>query len=101
MNIESLLKERNLTKTAFAEMMGVRKQNVNGMFENPTLNTLKKVASTLNISLSELFDDSVCEEAKDSELVALISYKGVNYRADSIADLESLINEWKSETTEK
>lgn len=54
-NIETLLKEKGLTKTAFSEMLGIKKQNLNGLMKNPTLETIKKFASVLNVPLWQLF----------------------------------------------
>ena len=33
-NIETLLKEKGLTKTAFSDLLGVKKQNLNGLMKN-------------------------------------------------------------------
>ena len=42
-NIEALLKEKGLTKTAFSDLLGIKKQNLNGLMKNPTLETIKKI----------------------------------------------------------
>lgn len=55
MNIEDLLKERGLSKSAFADLVGVKKQNINNLLKNPTLETLGKFAEALNIEMYELF----------------------------------------------
>lgn len=57
-NIEALLKERGLTKTAFSELLGVKKQNLNGLMKNPTLETIKKFASVLGVETWQLFASS-------------------------------------------
>lgn len=54
-NIEALLKERGLTKTAFSELLGIKKQNLNGLMKNPTLETIKKFASVLGVETWQLF----------------------------------------------
>lgn len=54
-NIETLLKERGLTKTAFSELLGIKKQNLNGLMKNPTLETIKKFASVLKVETWQLF----------------------------------------------
>ena len=43
MNIEVLLKKKGLTKTAFADLLGVPKQTVNSLMKNPTLATLERL----------------------------------------------------------
>lgn len=54
-NIEALLKEKGLTKTAFSELLGIKKQNLNGLMKNPTLETIKKFASVLDVETWQLF----------------------------------------------
>lgn len=54
-NIEALLKERGLTKTALSELLGVKKQNLNGMMKNPTLETINRFASVLDVPTWKLF----------------------------------------------
>ena len=57
-NIETLLKERGLTKTALADLLGIKKQNLNGLMKNPTLETIRKFASVLNVPMWQLFASS-------------------------------------------
>lgn len=54
-NIETLLKEKGLTKTAFSDLLGVKKQNLNGLMKNPTLETIKKFASVMGVETWQLF----------------------------------------------
>lgn len=54
-NIESLLKEKGITKTAFSEMLGIKKQNLNSLMRNPTMETMRKFAKELNVPMWQLF----------------------------------------------
>jgi transcriptional regulator with XRE-family HTH domain len=58
--LKNILKERNLTLSAFAEQVGISQSNlsnyVNGNI-SPTLETLEKIAKSLNISVTELFKE--------------------------------------------
>lgn len=54
-NLEALLKEKGLTKTAFSDLLGIKKQNLNGLMKNPTLETIKKFASVLGVETWQLF----------------------------------------------
>lgn len=54
-NIEALLREKGLTKTAFSEMLGIRKQNLNALLKNPTLETMKRFAAALDVPMWQLF----------------------------------------------
>lgn len=55
MNIESLLQERGLKKSELAKMMGVNRQNINSLLNNPTLTTIEKIANALGVETWELF----------------------------------------------
>lgn len=55
MNIDSLLKEKGMTKTMLAEKMGIRSQNVNVALKNPTEETMRKIANALGVEVWELF----------------------------------------------
>ena len=54
-NLETLLKEKNLTKTALSELLGIKKQNLNALIKNPTLETMKRFASALDVPMWQLF----------------------------------------------
>lgn len=65
MNIDSLLKEKGMTKTMLAEKMGIRSQNVNVALKNPTEETMRKIANALGVEVWELFttEGEVMKEA--------------------------------------
>ena len=69
MNIEDLLKQRGLSKSAFADLVGVKKQNINNLLKNPTLETIGKFAEALNVEIYELFKskEEIVEEAKKKQ----------------------------------
>ena len=81
MNIEVLLKKKGLTKTAFADLLGVPKQTVNSLMKNPTL----------DVPVRELFAEN--EEAKGEELTALIQHKSDYYKATSVEELKKIISQ--------
>ena len=45
--ILDILNEKKLTKTAFADLVGVKNQNVNAMLKNPTRETYERIAAAL------------------------------------------------------
>ena len=55
MEIENILKDKGLTKTALADLLEVKKQSINGLLKNPTLITLERIAKALNVPVWELF----------------------------------------------
>ena len=76
--LKDILKERNLTLSAFAEQVGISQSNlsnyVNGNI-SPTLETLDKIAKALNISVTELFKENEALEFQ-------IKYNGKVYAID-------------------
>ena len=91
MNIEVLLKKKGLTKTAFADLLGVPKQTVNSLMKNPTLATLERFAAALDVPVRELFAEN--EEAKGEELTALNQHKSDYYKATSVEELKKIISQ--------
>lgn len=55
LDIERLLKERGISKRAFALNLGRSPQNINKAFINPTLTTIEKMAQVLNLPVADLF----------------------------------------------
>ena len=55
LRIEEILKERGISKTQFAEMMGVKKQNVNLLIETNNIQKLEQIAGVLGVNFMELF----------------------------------------------
>jgi len=76
--LKDILRERNVTLSAFAEQVGISQSNlsnyVNGNI-SPTLETLEKIAKALNISVTELFKE---KEALEFQ----IKYNGKVYAID-------------------
>lgn len=68
-NLEALLKEKGLTKTAFSDLLGIKKQNLNGLMKNPTLETIKKFASVLGVETWQLFASPEEVQSTGSSLV--------------------------------
>ena len=62
LRIAEILQEKGISKTEFAEMMGIKKQNVNLLMETNNLKKLDEIATALDVELSALWkgnNDSV------------------------------------------
>lgn len=83
-NIEALLKEKGLTKTAFSDLLGIKKQNLNGLMKNPTLETLKKIASVLGVETWQLFVSPEEVQPKNDGLTITCPHcgKSINIKVD-------------------
>lgn len=81
-DIDSLLKEKGISKTELAEKMGVSRENLyRALKGNPTVETLKKMADVLNVNIGRLFSD----------LNGHIEYGGNIYKVSSREDIERIL----------
>ena len=75
LRLKEILAQRGVTLKDFAQMSGISQSNLSNYLNgniSPTLDTLKKIATFLNIDVVELF-----KEKDDLELYA--KYNGVLY----------------------
>ena len=87
LRIEEILRERGISKTQFAEMMGIAKQNVNLLLNTTNTTKMEKIAEVLGVKFTDLF----VYDGKQEELNGFVEYKGEVYRIKTKADLENLL----------
>ena len=88
LRIAELLVEKGVSKTRFAEMMGIQKQNVNLLLNTNNIQKLEQIAEALWVEFSELFvNDKPVEEAVNG----FGEYGGEVVRIKSKTDLEELL----------
>ena len=83
---DALVRRMGLSKTEFAEKMGVKKQNVNAVFATKNILILKKAAQVLDVPLETLIADP--EEKED---ITINGYVEVNRELYRIRDKEELL----------
>ena len=88
LRIEEILKERGISKTQFADMMGVAKQNVNLLLNTNNTQKMEKIAEVLGVKFTDLF---VVDNQPQDELNGFVEYKGEIFRIRTKADLKSLL----------
>ena len=88
LRIEEILRERGITKTQFADMMGVAKQNVNLLLNTNNTQKMEKIAEVLEVKFTDLF---VADDQLQDELNGFVEYKGEIHRIKTKADLENLL----------
>ncbi|MDR1716911.1 MAG: helix-turn-helix transcriptional regulator [Prevotella sp.] len=94
LRIKEILSEKKLSIRGLAEIMGIDPASLSRSLSGKmTLDTLKKIASALNVEIWQLFTTTISKE----ELTALIDYRGRLYKAGSIEELEKIIEEIKKE----
>ena len=88
LRIAELLVEKGISKTRFAEMMGVQKQNVNLLLSTNNIQKLEQIAEALGVEFSDLFvNDKPVEEAVNG----FVEFRGEVFRIKSKTDLEELL----------
>ena len=88
LRIEEILRERGISKTQFADMMGVAKQNVNLLINTNNTQKMEKIAEVLGVKFTDLF---VADDQPQDELNGFVEYKGEIHRIKTKADLENLL----------
>ena len=88
LRIEEILKERGITKTQFADMMGVAKQNVNLLLNTNNTQKMEKIAEVLGVKFTDLF---VADDQPQDELNGFVVYKGEIHRIRTKAYLENIL----------
>ena len=88
LRIAELLTEKSISKTQFAEMMGIQKQNVNLLLETNNIRKLELIAEVLGVEFDDLF---VKEKPQVEALNGFVEYRGEVYRIKSKTDLENLL----------
>ena len=92
LRIEEILKERGISKTQFADMMGVAKQNVNLLLNTTNTQKMEKIAEVLAVKFTDLF---VTDDQPQDELNGFVEYKGEIHRIKAKVDLENLLKSMK------
>ena len=95
LRIEKILQEKQLTKSAFAELLGVQKQNVNSILETKNLDKLQQIADVLDVELQDLI------LVKENERPSINGYIEYNSQVYSIKNFEDFNNLAKILTTNK
>ncbi len=58
LRVKEVCKEKGTTITQLAEMLGIKQESLSRAINgNPTLDTLQKIATALNVPVSALFDE--------------------------------------------
>ena len=88
LRIAEILSERGISKTQFADMMGIAKQNVNLLLQTNNIQKLEHIAEVLGVDFSDLY---INDKQPQDELNGFVEYKGDVYRIKTKADLENLL----------
>lgn len=87
--IKELCREKGMTISSIAEQIGTTQTSLSralGDNGNPTLETLEKIASALEVDVQELFASS------SGGIIGVIRVGDTNYNINSVLDLSRLLD---------
>ena len=87
LRIAEILQEKGISMTEFAEMMGIKKQNVNVLLETNNIKKLDEIATVLDVELSELWKGN---NASVMSINGFVEYGDVVYSIKSKEDFNKL-----------
>ena len=93
--IKDIMIEKGFSSVSLADMIGVSKVTVSNLINNktmPSVETLDKIATALDVPMWQLFVSPV-EVTGEGELTALIQHKGDFYKANTIEELKKIVAE--------
>ena len=95
--LESILKRKGISKTEFAQMLGISKQAITNLINgNPTKARLEEMAQLLGVPTWQLFvdpEDIYCECSPRFNFCAFVrSENGDTFVASSLQELRSIVD---------
>jgi transcriptional regulator with XRE-family HTH domain len=91
--VKELCRKKNITQAQLAAMLEITDISLNKSLRNnnPSLQTLQRIADALEVHISELLKGCEADmDAEEPEMVALVEYGGRYYRANSLPELRSI-----------
>lgn len=89
LRIEEILRSKGISKTQFAEMCGIQKQNVNALLDTSNIKKLQEIANVLKVKLTDLIIEDTTES---SPINGYIEFNGEVHSIKSVEDLNNLTN---------
>jgi transcriptional regulator with XRE-family HTH domain len=90
LRVKEICKAKGITIGDLAERMQMARESLSRAINgNPTLDTLEKIATSLDVPVSSLFD-------VESELYGLVTFKGKTYKLDNDQALKVFLSDYNS-----
>ncbi len=85
--VKELCREKGMTIKQLAEKMDIAPESLSRAINgNPQLSTIRKIAETLGVSVTNLFDRD------EDELLAIVVYAGKTKTATTKAELKKIVD---------
>ena len=91
LHIAEVLQEKGITKTEFAKLMGIKKQNVNSLLETNNIRKIEEIADKLGVKFSDIVVDGDAEQ--QPVVTGYLEYDGRIVKVDSLCAVKQFINE--------
>jgi DNA-binding Xre family transcriptional regulator len=88
LRIEEILRSKGISKTQFADMCGIQKQNVNALLDTSNIKKLQEIANVLEVKLTDLIIEDTTES---SPINGYIEFNGEVHSIKSVEDLNNLV----------
>ena len=89
LHIAEVLQEKGITKTEFAALMGIKKQNVNSLLETNNIRKIEEIAEKLGVKFSDLVTDTDVEP--QPVVSGYIEFAGEIVKISSVEDIERVL----------
>ena len=87
LSVKEVCKEKGLTIQDLADKMEMKRESLSRAINgNPTLETLERIASALDVNVSELFAPS------SGGIIGVVRIRDTNYNINSVSDLWNLVS---------
>ena len=92
--IAEVLQEKGITKTEFARIMGIQKQNVNSLLETNNIRKIEEIAEKLGVKFSDLVTDTDAEP--QPVISGYIEFAGEIMKISTVEDIERVLKRIKA-----
>ena len=87
LRIAEILQEKGISKTEFADMMGILKQNVNILLKTNNVQKLDEIATALKVEITDLWKD---KNVSEPSINGFIEINGKVFTIKSVEDFNKL-----------
>ena len=94
LRIAEVLAEKGISKTEFARLMGIQKQNVNALLETNNIRKIEEIAEKLGLKFSNLVTDT--ESDPQPTVSGYIEFAGEIVKISSVEDIERVLERIKA-----
>lgn len=97
LRIKDLMIEKGIKSVDLSSAIGISTVGVSNLINgkiNPSFDTLEKISEALNVPIWQLFVSP--EEVNGEELTAFVKYKGEFYEANTVSELQSIVDKINS-----